>query len=73
MNTGEIINLFCQTEESECNDCKPCRRCQFELKAPDKYCRRCGWRQFDFVTGNLARVSRQLPTAQPHNPLSVFS
>lgn len=65
MNTGEIINLFCQTEEHECDGCKPCRRCQFELKAADKFCRRCGWRQFDFVTGNSVRVGKQ---AQPQQP-----
>ena len=73
MNTGEIINLFCQYEKDDCTDCKPCRRCQFELKALDKYCRRCGWRQFDFVTSNLPRHSGQLQVAQPTNTLSIFS
>lgn len=60
MNTGEIINLFCQTEEHGSGACKPCRRCQYELKAADKFCRRCGWRQFDFVTRNSARIGEQL-------------
>ncbi len=66
MNTGEIINLFCQTEEYGSGDCKPCRRCQFELKADDKFCRRCGWRQFDFVTRPAAHISERL-SAQQHS------
>jgi len=60
MNTAEIINLFCQSETSAdgsgCSDCKPCRRCEFELKARDRFCRRCGWRQFDFVSTNTSRL-----------------
>lgn len=68
MNTGEIINLFCQTDSQECAECKPCRRCQFELKAKDKYCRRCGWRQFDFVTGNAARNGNTAQLQQPAWP-----
>ncbi|MBL8189423.1 MAG: hypothetical protein JNK38_15545 [Acidobacteria bacterium] len=62
MNTGEIINLFRHADEPETDGCKPCHRCQFELHAKDKFCRRCGSRQFEFVTRNPSRrtITKQL-------------
>lgn len=64
MNTGEIINLFCQADAPECEGCKPCRRCQFELLVNDKFCRRCGSRQFEFETRNPTHrtITINLPT-----------
>lgn len=55
MNTGEIINLFCSADELESDESKPCHRCQFELLAKDRFCRRCGSRQFEFVTRNSSQ------------------
>jgi rRNA maturation endonuclease Nob1 len=62
MDTGELINLFRSADEPETEECKPCRQCMFELRAKDKFCRRCGSRQFEFVN---RKVPQQTSARRP--------